>query len=171
MAGQLSVILQEKGIATLTYKSLHLPAPNYLRKLFTNCSDERERFLRSSETDLKISLLKTSLAKRHFLIAVQKCGRAEKEVLNWPLHENLQRTAIVGDNFYFILTFPFIALVLYDIVNYVRSIISFVLRSWGGLGKDFSLFFIESLVLSHVGITFRRQYSGVNGRDLGKSKR
>ena len=52
--------------ATLTYKSLNSLAPNYLRKLFAECSDEREQFLRSSETDLKIPLLKTTSGQRAF---------------------------------------------------------------------------------------------------------
>ena len=43
----------------LTCHSLNSLAPDYLRKLFTKCSDERERFLRSSETDLKMPLLKS----------------------------------------------------------------------------------------------------------------
>ena len=43
--------LIRKETATLAYKSLNSLAPNYLRKLFAKCSDERERFLRSSETD------------------------------------------------------------------------------------------------------------------------
>ena len=51
-------------MATLTYKSLNLLAPNYLRKLFAECSDERERFLRSSEIDLKIPLLKTTSGQK-----------------------------------------------------------------------------------------------------------
>ena len=51
--------LVRKETATLTYKSLNLLAPDYLRKLFEKCSDDRERFLRSSEADLKIPLLKT----------------------------------------------------------------------------------------------------------------
>ena len=51
--------LVRKETATLTYKSLNSLAPDYLRKLFAKCSDNRERFLRSSETDLKIPLPKT----------------------------------------------------------------------------------------------------------------
>ena len=58
--------LIRKETATLTYKSLNSLAPSYLRKLFANCSDERERFLRSSETDLKIPLLKTTSGQRAF---------------------------------------------------------------------------------------------------------
>ena len=68
--------LVRKETATLTYKSLNSLAPNYLRKLFAKYSDERERFLRSSETDLKMPLLKTTSGQRAFLIAVQNCGTA-----------------------------------------------------------------------------------------------
>ena len=39
---------------------------DYLRKLFEKCSDDRERFLRSSETDLKIPLLKTINGQKAF---------------------------------------------------------------------------------------------------------
>ena len=35
-------------------------------KLFAKCSDDRERFLRSSETDLKIPLLKTISGQKAF---------------------------------------------------------------------------------------------------------
>ena len=55
-----------KETATLAYKSLNSLAPNYLRKLFAKCSDERERFLRSSETDLKMPFLKTTSRQRAF---------------------------------------------------------------------------------------------------------
>ena len=58
--------LVRKETATLTYKSLNLLAPDYLRKLFEKCSDDRERFLRSSETDLKIRLLKTINGQKAF---------------------------------------------------------------------------------------------------------
>ena len=58
--------LVRKETATLTYKSLNLLAPDYLRKLFEKCSDDRERFLRSSETDLKIPLLKTINGQKAF---------------------------------------------------------------------------------------------------------
>ena len=56
--------LIRKETTTLAYKSLNSLAPNYLRKLFAKCSDERERFLRSSETDLKIPFLKTTSGQR-----------------------------------------------------------------------------------------------------------
>ena len=58
--------LVRKETATLTYKSLNLLAPDYLRKLFEKCSDDKERFLRSSETDLKIPLLKTMNGQKAF---------------------------------------------------------------------------------------------------------
>ena len=65
-----------KDTTALTYKSLNSLAPNYLRKLFAKCSDDRERFLRSPETDLKIPLLKATSRQRAFLIAVQNFGTA-----------------------------------------------------------------------------------------------
>ena len=58
--------LVRKETATLTYKSLNSLAPNYLRKLFAKCSDEGERFLPSSETVLKIPLLKTISDQKAF---------------------------------------------------------------------------------------------------------
>ena len=58
--------LVRKETARLAYKSLNSLATNYLRKLFAKCSDEREWFLRSSETDLKIPLLKTTSGQRVF---------------------------------------------------------------------------------------------------------
>ena len=58
--------LVRKETATLTYKSLNSHVPNYLKKLFAKCSDEREWFLRSSETDLKIPLLKTTSDQKAF---------------------------------------------------------------------------------------------------------
>ena len=68
--------LIRKETATLAYKSLNSLAPNYLRKLFAKDSDKRERFLRSSETDLKIPFLKPTSGQRLFLIVVQNCGTA-----------------------------------------------------------------------------------------------
>ena len=44
--------LIRKETATLTYKSLNSLAPAYMRKLFTKYSDDSERSLRSTETDL-----------------------------------------------------------------------------------------------------------------------
>ena len=58
--------LIRKETATLTYKSLNSLAPHYLSKLFAKCSDDRERFLRSSGTDLKIPLLKTINGQKAF---------------------------------------------------------------------------------------------------------
>ena len=58
--------LVRKDTATLTYKSLKSLAPDYLRKLFAKCLDDRERFLRSSETDLQIPLPKTINGQKAF---------------------------------------------------------------------------------------------------------
>ena len=110
--------LIRKETATLTYKSLNSLAPNHLRKLFAKCSDKRERFLRSSETDPKIPLPKTTSVQRAFSYRDAKLWNSQERATKFsPLPENLQRTATVGDKFYFIFTFSFIALVLYDIVN------------------------------------------------------
>ena len=68
--------LIRKETATLAYNSLNSLAPNYLRKLFVKCSDERERFLRSSETDLKIPFLKTTSGQRAFSYRGANCGTA-----------------------------------------------------------------------------------------------
>ena len=51
--------LVKKETATLIYKSLNSLAPDYLRKLFIRCSDDREWFLSSSDTDVRIPLLRT----------------------------------------------------------------------------------------------------------------
>ena len=67
--------LVRKETATLTYKSLNSRAPDYLRKLFAKCSDDRERFLRSSETDLKIPLLKTINGQKAFSFRGAKLSR------------------------------------------------------------------------------------------------
>ena len=55
--------LIRKETATLAYESLNSLAPNYLRRLFAKCSDERERLLSLSETDLKIPFLKTTIGQ------------------------------------------------------------------------------------------------------------
>ena len=58
--------LIRKETATLTYKSLNSLAPAYMRKLFTQYSDESERSLRSTETDLRLPLLKTANGQKAF---------------------------------------------------------------------------------------------------------
>ena len=58
--------LVRRETATLTYKSLNSLAPEYLKKLFIKCSDDRERVLRSSETDLRIPLLKMINGQKAF---------------------------------------------------------------------------------------------------------
>ena len=58
--------LVRKETAALTCKSINSLAPDYFRKLFAKCSNDRERFLRSSETDLKIPLLKTINGQKAF---------------------------------------------------------------------------------------------------------
>ena len=58
--------LIRKETATLTYKSLNLVAPDYLRKMFFKCSKTRKRVLRSSDTDLKIPVLNTISDQKAF---------------------------------------------------------------------------------------------------------
>ena len=53
-------------IVTLIYKSLNLLVPDYLRKLFSKCSETRERVLRSSGTDLKTPVLRTINGQKAF---------------------------------------------------------------------------------------------------------
>ena len=103
--------LVRKETATLTYKSLNSLAPDYLRKLFAKCSVDRERFLRSSETDLKIPLLKTISGQKAFSYRGAKLWNSlERASKIGPLPENVQRSSIVGDNSYFIFTFSFYSL-------------------------------------------------------------
>ena len=58
--------LTRKETATLVYKSLNSLAPAYMTKLFTKYSDDRERTLRSTETDLRLPLLKTANGQKAF---------------------------------------------------------------------------------------------------------
>ena len=58
--------LIRKETATLTYKSLNSLAPVYMRNLFTKYSDDRDRSLRSTETDLRLPLLKTANGQKAF---------------------------------------------------------------------------------------------------------
>ena len=58
--------LIRKETATLTYKSLNSLAQAYMRKLFTEYSDDSERSLRSTETDLRLQLLKTANGQKAF---------------------------------------------------------------------------------------------------------
>ena len=75
--------LTRKQTATVVYKSLNSLAPAYMTKLFTKYSDDRERNLRSTETDLWLPLLKLLMAKRLFHIAEQNFGTVYKEKQNW----------------------------------------------------------------------------------------
>ena len=51
----------------LTDKALNSLALDYLRKSFAKFIDDRDRFLRSSESDLKIPLLKVTMDHGIFL--------------------------------------------------------------------------------------------------------
>ena len=77
--------LVEKETAMLTYKSLNSLTPDYLRKLFIKCSDERERVLRSSDTDVKLPLLKTINGQKAFSFRGAKIWNSlEKETKSAP---------------------------------------------------------------------------------------
>ena len=58
--------LIHKETATMIYKSLNELAPEYMRNLFTRCSESNGRVLRSTDTDLKLPLLKTSAGQKSF---------------------------------------------------------------------------------------------------------
>ena len=58
--------LIHKETATLIYKSLNDLAPGYMRNLFARCSESNGRVLRSTDTDLKLPLLKTSAGQKSF---------------------------------------------------------------------------------------------------------
>ena len=73
--------LIRKETATLTYKSLNSLAPVYMKNLFTKYSDDRERSLLSTETDLRLPLLKTANGQ------------------NSPVHKLLEISRKVAQNF------------------------------------------------------------------------
>ena len=52
--------LIHKETVTLIYKSLNELAPENMRNLFTRCSENNDRVLRSTDTDLKLPLVKTN---------------------------------------------------------------------------------------------------------------
>ena len=58
--------LIHKETAALIYKSLNELAPEHMRNLFTRCSENNGRVLRSTDTDLKLPLLKTSAGQKSF---------------------------------------------------------------------------------------------------------
>ena len=53
------MVSYKKTCSSKSFLNFRLSSVYGMRKLFAKCSDDRERFLRSSETDLKIPLLKT----------------------------------------------------------------------------------------------------------------
>ena len=71
--------------ATLTYKSLNSLAPAYMRKLFTKYSDDSERSLRSTETDLRLPLLKDANGQKAFSYRGVNFGTVYQEKQNWHL--------------------------------------------------------------------------------------
>ena len=50
----------------MSTESLNSLAPVYMRNLFTKYSDDRDRSLRSTETDLRLPLLKTANGQKAF---------------------------------------------------------------------------------------------------------
>ena len=68
--------LTRKETATRVYKSLNSLAPAYMTKLFTKYSDDRERTLRSTETDLRLPLLKTANGRKAFSYRGAKIGNS-----------------------------------------------------------------------------------------------
>ena len=58
--------LIQKETATLMYKSLNGIAPDYLQNIFTRCSENNDRALRSTDTNLKLPLSKTSAGLKSF---------------------------------------------------------------------------------------------------------
>ena len=58
--------LIRKATAMLTYKSLNSLAPQYLTELFTKCSESNGLNLWSSESNLQIPILKTSIGQNAY---------------------------------------------------------------------------------------------------------
>ena len=89
--------LVKKETAMLTYKSLNSLAPDYLRKLFIKCSDERERVLRSSDTDVKLPLLKTINGQKVFSFRGAKIWNSlEKETKSAPSLKIFKKQLLKG---------------------------------------------------------------------------
>ena len=100
--------LTRKETATLVYKSLNSLAPAYMTKLFTKYSDDRERTLLSTETDLRLPLLKKGFS----ILRSKTLERFTKRSKIGTLPENFQGTNIEDG---VILTY--ISFLLYFIVN------------------------------------------------------
>ena len=83
--------LIRKETATLNYKSLNLPFPVYMRKLFTKYSDDREQSLHSIETDLRLPLLKTVNGQKAFSYRGAKLWNSLRKEANWHLPWKLSR--------------------------------------------------------------------------------
>ena len=63
----------------LTYKFLHSLAPQYLTELFTECSEGKGLSLCSSEENLQMPLLGTSIFPNAFVIMKQNYGMSSAE--------------------------------------------------------------------------------------------
>ena len=105
--------LTRKETATLVYKSLNSLAPAYMTKLFTKYSDDRERTLRSTETDLRLPLLKTANGQKGFFMSRSKTlEQFTKRSKIGTFPENFQGTNIEGGEILISISF-----LLYFIVN------------------------------------------------------
>ena len=101
----------------LIYKSLNSLLPNYLRKLFIKCSDDRGWFLRSSDTDVRIPLLRTINDQKAFSFRGAKLWNSlERKTKSAPSLKNNYRKSY---SLNFISTLLFIDFVLYYIANQV----------------------------------------------------
>ena len=58
----------------MEHKSLNDFAPLYLKNLFTRNSHRSSRALRNTQSDLKLSLKKTSCGQKDFLLGERKLG-------------------------------------------------------------------------------------------------
>ena len=75
----------------LIYKSLNSLPPNYLRKLFIKCSDDRGWFLRSSDTDVRIPLLRTINGRKAFSFRGAKLWNSlERKTKSAPSLKNVK---------------------------------------------------------------------------------
>ena len=77
--------LVKKETTMLIYKSLNSLPPDYLRKISIKCSDDREWFLRSSDTDVRIPLLRTINGQKVFSFRRAKLWNSlERETKSAP---------------------------------------------------------------------------------------
>ena len=69
----------------LIYESLNSLVPHHLRKLFITCSDDREWSLRSSDSDVRIPLLRAINGQKAISFRVAKLWNSlERETKSAP---------------------------------------------------------------------------------------